>query len=231
MLYADDAGIVCKSAEGLAKMMNIIVTVFEAACLTVSENKTETILLWAPDQALQTSPLVVEAAGQRYKQATQLIYLGGPLNTSADIMPEIKLRIRLARGCYKRFQREVYDVEAAPFRLKVRMLKAEVMETLLYECATWTLGKELFVELRTVHHRFILRAIRFQRRQRTDCFMSYAKALKKARWESVEATICKLHLLSAGAVLRTNNERLTRRDMFGTMAGGENPGPGRPEKR
>ena len=44
MLYADDAGIASKSAEGLAKMMTVIVTVFEAAGLTVSE-KTETMLL------------------------------------------------------------------------------------------------------------------------------------------------------------------------------------------
>ena len=39
MLYADDAGIDSKSAEGLAKMMTVIVTVFEAAGLTVSEKK------------------------------------------------------------------------------------------------------------------------------------------------------------------------------------------------
>ena len=44
MLYADDAGIVSKSAQGLAKMMTVVVTVFEAAGLTVSEN-TETMLL------------------------------------------------------------------------------------------------------------------------------------------------------------------------------------------
>ena len=43
MLYADDAGIVSKSAAGLAKMMTAVVTVFEAAGLTVSEKKTETI--------------------------------------------------------------------------------------------------------------------------------------------------------------------------------------------
>ena len=35
MPYADDAGIVSKSSEGLAKMMTVIVTVFEAAGLTV----------------------------------------------------------------------------------------------------------------------------------------------------------------------------------------------------
>ena len=39
MLYADDAGVVSQSAEGLAKMMTVIVTVSEAAGLTVSEKK------------------------------------------------------------------------------------------------------------------------------------------------------------------------------------------------
>ena len=48
--------------------------------------------------------------------------------------------------------------------------------------------------------------------------------------ESVETTIRKRRLLFAGAVQRKHNERLTRRVTFGTMAGGENPGPGRPEK-
>lgn len=40
MLYADDAEVVLKSAEGLAIMMSVIVAVFAAAGLTVSENKT-----------------------------------------------------------------------------------------------------------------------------------------------------------------------------------------------
>ena len=60
--------------------------------------------------------------------------------------------------------------------------------------------------------------------------MSYAKALKKARCERVETTIRRRRLLFAGAVQRTHDERLTRRVMFGTMVGGENPGPGRREK-
>ena len=61
--------------------------------------------------------------------------------------------------------------------------------------------------------------------------MSCAKALKKEQTESVETAIRKRRLLFAGAVQRTNNERRTRRVMFGTMAGGENPGPGRPKKK
>ena len=44
MLYADDAAIVSKSAEGLTKMMTVIVTVFEAAGRTVSETVSYTHL-------------------------------------------------------------------------------------------------------------------------------------------------------------------------------------------
>lgn len=55
MLYADDAGIVSKSAEGLAKMMTVIVTdvvaLFEAADVGVSEQKTNTTLLVRTQEA------------------------------------------------------------------------------------------------------------------------------------------------------------------------------------
>ena len=88
-LYADDAGSVTKSAEGLAKMTTIIVTVFEAAGITVSEKKTDTALLLAPDHALWTAPLVIEAGSQRSIRATKLLCFSGLVNASA-IMPEIK---------------------------------------------------------------------------------------------------------------------------------------------
>ena len=106
MLYADDAGIVSKSAEGLAEMMTVIVTVFEAAGLTVSE-KTETMLLRTPYQAPYASPLVIKAAGQRYGQTTQFLHLGGLVHAIADIMPEIKRWVRLAWACYSRFKRKL----------------------------------------------------------------------------------------------------------------------------
>ena len=124
----------------------------------------------------------------------------------------------------------MHDMEATPFALKLRMLKVEMMETVLYGCVTWTLGKEHSLSCERHTTGFLLRIIGFQRRQRTDHVMSYAKALKKAQCESVETTIRRWCLLFAGAVQRTHNERLTRWVMFGTMPGGENPGPGLPEK-
>ena len=53
MLYADDAGIVSRSSAGLARMMTVIVEVFGAFGLTVSEKKTETLLMRAPEKAQQ----------------------------------------------------------------------------------------------------------------------------------------------------------------------------------
>ena len=45
MLYADDAIIVSKSAEGLAKILTVIGTVFEAAGLRVLEKRTNILIL------------------------------------------------------------------------------------------------------------------------------------------------------------------------------------------
>ena len=72
-LYADDAGIVSKSTEGQAKMMTVIGTVFEAAGHTVSEKGRDNVSTnnTEPDNP-RTPPLVIEAAGQRYKQTAQI---------------------------------------------------------------------------------------------------------------------------------------------------------------
>ena len=104
------------------------------------------------------------------------------------------------------------------------------METLLYGRATGTLGQEHFAKLRMALQKVILRIIGFHRRQCTDHVMSYSKDLKKEQCESTEMTIRKRRLLFAGAVQRTINEGLIHRMMFGTIACGENPGSGRPEK-
>ena len=127
MLFADDAGIVSKSAEALAKLMTLIVTVFETAGLTVSEKKTETMLLQTRDRT-PTAPSLV-AAGQRYRQTTQFLQLGGIIHENADLWLEIERRIRLMWACFKRFGPELYDRKTAPISRKACMLKAEVIES------------------------------------------------------------------------------------------------------
>ena len=52
----------------------------------------------------------------------QVMYLGGLVVASADIIPKIMRRIRLAWACHNRLNRELYDMEDAPLTLKVRIL-------------------------------------------------------------------------------------------------------------
>ena len=85
MLYADDGGIASKSTEGLAKMRTVIVTVFEAAALTVSEKKTETMLPRTPDQAPgpHRSPSRQQARGVDRQRS---FYIWAVLSTQAPTL-------------------------------------------------------------------------------------------------------------------------------------------------
>ena len=102
MLYADDVGIVSRSPAGLARMMTVIVEVFGAFGLTVSEKKTEALLMRAPEKAQQpgeTPPLPaleIAAAGQKYHPVHQFVYLGGPITEDADITRDINRRTKIA---------------------------------------------------------------------------------------------------------------------------------------
>ena len=80
MLYSDDAGVVSRPAEGLAGMMTLVVEVFEEFGLTVSEKKTETLLMRVSVRRAKKGeqpppppppPLVVEGAGQRYEHTAE----------------------------------------------------------------------------------------------------------------------------------------------------------------
>ena len=76
LLYADDACIVSRLPQGLAKMMEVIVEVCRAFALTVSAKKIET--MYMPPPRTPRTMVQVEAAGQTYKQVQSFTYLGAP---------------------------------------------------------------------------------------------------------------------------------------------------------
>ena len=115
---------------------------------------------------------------------------------------------------------EIYDRPSVRLRLKVRMRKAEVMETLLYGCVTWSPSKADY-RLRKVHHQMLLRYLGWRKRKREDHILSYAHAILRTDSESVETTVRRRRILFAGFVTRMEEERLPRRVMFGEMLGGK----------
>ena len=236
MLYADDAGIVFRSPAGLARMITVIVEVSGAFGLTASEKKAETLLMRAPKKAQQpgetpTPPLPaleIEPAGEKYNQVYQFVYLGGLITKDANITRDINRRTKIAWGCLRKFSTELFDRPSAPLRLKGRLLKAEAMEALLYGCMTWAPRNAQYRQLRTTHHKLLLRVVGYRRVHGRYREM-YAKALKKTGSQGVEAIIRQRRLLFARALARQGDKRLPKRLLFaGRLEGGENPGPGQP---
>ena len=82
MLYANDACIVSRSPEGLAKIMEVIVEVCRAFALTVSAKKTETMCM--PPPRTPRTMVRIEAAGQIYKQVQSFTYLGGAVTDTMN---------------------------------------------------------------------------------------------------------------------------------------------------
>ena len=88
-----------------------------------------------PDAATTFS---VEVAGQVYKQAHDFVYLGWDVNHDADLLIEVNRRIRNAWCSFRKYSLELYDRPSASLELKIRMLKAEALESMLYGCVTWS---------------------------------------------------------------------------------------------
>ena len=131
MLYADDACIVSRSPQGLAKMMEVIVEVCRAFGLTVSAKKTETMCM--PPPRTPRTMVRIEAAGQIYKQVQSFTYLGGAVTETPDMSVEIARRTSACWARIRRYSRELYGQPKVALSLKTRMVKAEAIEALLLD--------------------------------------------------------------------------------------------------
>ena len=115
----------------------------------------------------------------------------------------------------------MYDTRRANRQLEIRLLQAEVVQTLLYGCASWSLAAEHYTELNGTYRQFLKRCISWSKRERSDCSLSCAQALIQAGCEeTIEATVRKQRLCFAGFVMPMEDNRLPKRMLLGAMAGG-----------
>ena len=102
----------------------------------------------------------------------------------------------------------------------MRMLRAEVLETMLYGCVTWSPRACHCDRLRRAHHRFLTRCIGWRKHNRADHPISYLDTFLKTGNASIETTLRRRRILFAGFVARMEGARLPKCVMFGEMVGG-----------
>ena len=140
MLYADDACIVSRSPQGLAKMMDVIVEVYRAFALKVSEKKTETMCM-PPYRVNRGQWCQSKRPGKSTNRCNPSPTWGGAVTETPNMSVEIARR---TRACWMRIRwylRELYDQPKVALSLKTRMVKVETAEA-PYQCSTWTLRQE-----------------------------------------------------------------------------------------
>ena len=126
------------------------------------------------------------------------MYLGGAISADWDLTSvEVTRRIQRAWAFFGRYEMEICDRPSVLLRLKVRMLKAEVVETLLYGCVAWSPSKADYDRLRKAHHQMRLRCLGWRKQKRADHILSYASALLRTDSESVETTVRRRRILFA----------------------------------
>ena len=115
--------------------------------------------------------------------------------------------------------------------MKVRLLKAELIETLLllYGCMAWSPNKPDYDRLRRVHYSMLLRCLGWRKRKRDDHTLSYTDAFAMAGSESIEAIVRKRRILFTGFVAHMGEGRLPQKVMFGELVCGKGYSVG-PEK-
>ena len=155
-----------------------------------------------------------------YNQTNEFIYLGGNVNYNADLFIEVYRRIRNAWYSFRKYTPELYDRPSAPLELKIRMLRAEVLETMMYGCVMCSPRAWHYETLRRAHHRFLTRCISWQKHNRADHSISHLGTLMKTGSESIEATLRRRRILFAGCVVRMEDTRLPKCVMFGELVGG-----------
>ena len=80
---------------------------------------------------------------------------------------------------FRKYTFELYDRPSAPLELQIRMLTAEVFETMLYGCFTWSPRAFHYDTLRRVHHRFLTCCLGWRKNNRADHLISYLDTIIK----------------------------------------------------
>ena len=144
----------------------------------------------------------------------------GNVNHNAALSIEVDWRTRNAWCSFRKYTLKLYDRPSAPLELKLRIIRAKVLETMLYGCATWSPRACHYDTLRQAHHRFLTRCIGWRKHNRADHPISYLDTLIKTESESIEATLRRRRILFAVFVARMEDTRLPMCVMFGELVKG-----------
>ena len=148
--YADDTVLLAESAEGLQKLLDIVVRESKIMGLNINYKKTECLVV-----AKRGSPKCDLKLGDKdIKQVSSFNYLGSIITEDARCEKEIKRRIALAKSAFSKLSKLLRN-RSLSIRTRMRVLYCYVHPVLMYGSEAWTITTDMKKRLASCEMWFI----------------------------------------------------------------------------
>nr|VZI39185.1 unnamed protein product [Spirometra erinaceieuropaei] len=143
-------------------------------------------------------------------------YLGSNHSRTTKIDDELARQIFKASQNFGRLQSTVWNRHDLHPNTKLKMCKAVILPTLLYDAVTWTVYKKQARRLKHFHLSCLLRILKLRWQDR----IPDTDALGQTGILSMYAMLRRLQLRWSGHLARMADERLSKRHFYGYVATG-----------
>ena len=212
----------------LQMMLNKFSVASKAFGLTISISKTEVLHQPAPNTTPVEPNICIDDTP--LANVDSFKYLGSIISNDGSLDKEITSRISKASQALGRLRTKVLNHHNICLSTKMKVYRAVVLTSLLYECETWTLYRSHVKQLAMGNfHIRVLRSILGIRWQ--DRITNLDWVLDRAECTSIEAILIKAQLRWVGHVMiRMDGHRMLRQLLYGELEAGKRK-QGRPRKR
>ena len=219
--YADDAAIVCSSAEELQQELDIQNVAYARMGLRINPRKTEVM-----HGSVEADPSPITLNQATLPVTTNFTYLGSIISSDCSVDTEIINRIGKASASFGQLRERVYLNRDLSIKTKMSVYNAIVLAILLYGCETWALYSRQLRRLEKFHMSCLRQMLRVRWQDR----LTNNEVLSRCGSVSLETVIASRTLRWAGHLSRMDEKRLPKIVFYGERTDGTRP-VGRPKKR
>ena len=219
--YADDAAIVCSSAEELQQELDIQNVAYARMGLRMNPRKTEVM-----HGSVEADPSPITLSQATLPVTTNFTYLGSIISSDCSVDTEIINRIGKASASFGQLRKKVYLNRDLSIKTKMSVYNAIVLAILLYGCETWALYSRQMRRLEKFHMSCLRQMLRVRWQDR----LTNNEVLSRCGSVSLETVIASRTLRWAGHLSRMDDKRLPKMVFYGERTDGTRP-VGRPKKR
>ena len=199
--------------------MNEVVLSFEKEAtqewdFTISVKKTKVLVARYGEHLESTMQLDIR--NEVVENVDEFVYLGSLLTEDGTSSKDINRRVNNGYFKFSELRKSVWNQPCISLKTKVKIYKAVVLSAVLYGAETWTCRKEDYNKL-NVFNTKLLRTLLGRKRDE----ISNKDLYKLTGTCPLEMVVRRNRLRWAGHVRRMNNDRLSKKILFGKVVGGK----------